>query len=74
MPEARSRRSSTARDSSASAASILAATVGFGWGPKWARGETQREHQPDEPLLGAVMEVPLELLALTVGCGDEPSL
>ena len=71
MPEARSRRSSTARDSSASAASIGAASSDSA---EAGTREAQREHQPDEPLLGAVMEVAFELLALTVRCGDEPSL
>jgi hypothetical protein len=43
-------------------------------GAKATARKTQRERQTDEPLLGAVMEVALELLALAVRRGHKPSL
>ena len=69
MPWASSRSSSTARRSSASASSRRVAPAILSL-PSRERG-SQRERQPDEPLLRAVVEVALEPPALGVARLDD---
>ena len=68
MPRASSRSSSSAPRSSRSAASTCSAWAS----PSSAAQQAERKREHDEPLLGAVVQVALEPLALGVARGDGP--
>ena len=71
MPCASSRSSATARPSSASASSRRAASRRSSSLPSCDAQESQREREPDEALLGAVVEIALEPAALGVARLDD---